>query len=67
MHFDVIFECRRMSESTSQHTLECQNLIGQNELVSYIPNFEDLYENGFKEHVYIARILGDNLRRLPCM
>ena len=67
MHFDVICEGCRMTESTTQHTLECQNLIRQNELVTYIPNYKDLYETDVEEQVYIARILKDNLRRLPDM
>ena len=67
MHFNVICEGCRMTESTTQHTLECQNLIRQNELVTYIPNYKDLYETDVEEQVYIARILKDNLRRLPDM
>ena len=53
-----------MQESTTKHTLECNNLIGSNELVTYLPNIEDLYGDDEDEQVYISRILKDNIRRL---
>ena len=51
--------------STAKHTLECTNLLGGNELVTYIPDIEDLYGDNEEKQVYIARILKDNIRRLP--
>ena len=54
-----------MYESTSKHTLECESLIGQNELVTCIPTFEHIYENYVNEQIYIARLIEDNSRRLP--
>ena len=65
MHFDTICDGCRLYESTSKHTLECKSLIGQNEIVTYIPTFEHIYENYVNKQIYIARLIEDNLRRLP--
>ena len=65
MHTDTLCDgCRKM-ESTTKHSLECQVLLGQNEIVTYLPQYEDLYGNDENEQVYIARIFRDNMRRLP--
>ena len=52
-------------ESTTKHVLECQVLLGQNEIVTYLPLYKDLYGNDKNEQVYIARVFRDNVRRLP--
>ena len=65
MHEDIICEGCRISESTTKHTLECNSLIGMNELVTYLPKYEDIYGEDVNEQVYISRILRDNIRRLP--
>ena len=69
-HFINMFEnsicdgCRN-EESNTRHLLECEKLLGQNELVTYIPYYEDLFGNQEEEQVYIAMIIAENLRRLP--
>ena len=65
MYEDTICEGCRIEESTSEHTLNCKNLIGANEIVTYLPTFTDIYGEDKNEQVYIARILKDNLGRLP--
>ena len=65
MHIDTVCDGCRIFQSTTKHTLECKSLIGQNELVTYIPTYEDIYENDVEEQIYIARIFRDNIRRLP--
>ena len=65
MHTNVTCGGCKTEESTTKHTLECISLLGSNELVTYIPNIEDLYGDNEDEQVYIARILKDNIRRLP--
>ena len=65
MHLDIICDGCRISESITKHTLECPYLLKQNELVTYIPRYQDLYENDVDKQVYIARIVQDNLGRLP--
>ena len=67
MHTNVTCGGCKTEESTTKHTLECITLLGSNELVTYIPNIEDLYGDNEDEQVYIARILKDNIRRLPNM
>ena len=44
--------------------MECKNLIEGNELVTYIPDYKDLYREDEDELEYLARIIKDNLRRL---
>ena len=65
MHTNTICEGCFIETSTTKHTLECQKLIGQNELVTYLPVYEELYEEDEDSQVYISRILKDNFRRLP--
>ena len=39
-------------------------MIGSNELVTYIPNYIDIFDNdNTKEQIYIAILLIDNLKR----
>ena len=61
MHLDTNCNGCRIYESTSKHTLECKSSIGQNELVTYVPTFEDIYENDVHEQIYIARIIRDDI------
>ena len=54
-----------VEESRTTHILECRSLIGANEIVTYLPEYRDLYGEDEDEIVYISRIVKDNLRRLP--
>ena len=47
-----------------RHLLECKHLLGKNEIVSYIPTYEDLFRGDLEEQIYISRILKENLFRL---
>ena len=38
-------------------------LIGKNEILSYIPNYNDIFGTDLGEKVYIARLMKENLRR----
>ena len=52
-----------LSECSQKHLLECSTLIGKNEIVSYIPNYIDIFnDNDIKEQVYI-----ENLKRKKAM
>ena len=69
-HFRNMFEntiCEgcNIEESTTSHTLEYSPLIGGNEIVTYLPNYNDLYGEDEEELVYIARVIKDNLSRFP--
>ena len=65
MHIDIICDGCRIEVSTTRHTLECVNLIGKNELITYLPNYSDLYGEDEDDQVYLARIVRDNLKRVP--
>ena len=65
MYENTICEGCKVDESTAKHTLQCSNLIGKNELVTYLPQYDDIYGEDEREQAYIARILKDNIGRLP--
>ena len=65
MHENTLCDGCHLQESTTQHTLECKSLIEGNKVITYLPNHQDLYGNNEEEQVYVARIIQDNLRRLP--
>ena len=62
---DHICEGCRKEKSTTTHTLKCPPLLGNNQLVTCIPDYMDIYKNDVEEQAYVVRILKDNLRRLP--
>ena len=64
MHIDTICDGCQIEQSTTSHTLICNALMGGNEIVTYIPNIEDLYGENEDEQVYISRLLQDNIRRM---
>ena len=42
----------------------CQALLGSNQLVTYIPNYEDIFDdNNIEEQCFIANILIENLKQ----
>ena len=65
MYANTICEGCHLNESTTKHTLECVRLIGRNEIVTYLPSYHDIYGEDEDEQVYIARIIKDNISRLP--
>ena len=62
MYANTICEGCHLNESTTKHTLECVRLIGRNEIVT---SYHDIYGEDEDEQVYIARIIKDNMGRLP--
>ena len=59
--------CKKFTSKSEVIFEECtlQVLQGKNELVTYLPQYEDLYGNVENEQVYIARVFRDNMRRQP--
>ena len=52
------------NECNQPHLLYCPALLGSNQIVTYIPNYEDLFDDTNKEEqCFIARILIENLKR----
>ena len=57
MHLHINCDGCQVYESTSP--------IKDNQIVSYIPSYRDLYDDDVEEQGYIARIVQDNLTRIP--
>ena len=47
-------------EFNQRHLFECQFLIGKNEIVTYIPKYEDLFIGDIEEQIYASRIFKEN-------
>ena len=65
MYENTLCEGCHLNESTTEHTLECVSLIGRNELVTYLPSYFNIYGEDEDKQVYVARIIKDNMSRLP--
>ena len=57
----VCFCCKSATEDIS-HIIQCSELLGKNELLSYIPNIEDL-EGSLDELIYLCSIIQENMNR----
>ena len=54
----------RNSECNQSHLIYCNALIGSNQLITYIPNYEDIYnDEETEEQTFIAKIMIENLKR----
>ena len=52
------------NECNQSHLLYCKALIGSNQLITYIPNYEDIYNNdNVEEQFFIANIMIANLKK----
>ena len=50
---------------TQFHILECIPLIGQSEIVTYIPNFKEYFnDDDLEAEVYLSRLIKDHHRRI---
>ena len=52
----------KVKKCTQQHLLECPILIGKNEQLTYIPNYNDLFETDLREQAYIASVIKENVK-----
>ena len=52
--------CKKGIIENQSHILYCDYLLGKNEKVSYIPEYEDLYKGDLREQIYISRLLKEN-------
>ena len=60
------FVCKscNLGECKQSHLLYCSKLIGSNQLVSYIPEYQDIFnDDDPKEQCYIARLMMENLQK----
>ena len=49
---------------TQKYLFERQFLIGKNEILTYIPKYEDIFIGDIEEQIYASRILKENFRVL---
>ena len=53
-----------LSECNQSHLLNCPKLLGSNQLVTYIPVYEDIFDDSNpEEQCYIANIMIENLKK----
>ena len=53
-----------ISECNQPHLLYCQKLIGSNGLITYIPNYEDIFDDSnTEEQCFIANLMMANLKK----
>ena len=51
------------SECNQAHLMYCKALLGSNKLITYIPNYEDIFvDTNIEEQCFIANILIENLK-----
>ena len=55
-------QCKIDSPETNEHLLECSNLLGASEIVSYIPEYEELFSKDQDKVLYISKILKENFQ-----
>ena len=48
---------------TQTHLLHCEKLPGQNENVTFIPDYKELYSGNLKDKFYVSRLLKNNFKR----
>ena len=53
-----------LSECNQSHLLYCSKLIGSNQLITYIPVYEDIFDdNDPEEQCFIANVMMENLKK----
>ena len=58
--------CKKNQIENQSHLLFCEVLLGKNKKVTYIPDYEELYNGNLKEQIYISRLLKENFsNRVP--
>ena len=58
--------CKKGIIENQSHILYCESLLGKNQNLSYIPDYEDLYKGDIREQIYISRLLKENFNnRVP--
>ena len=61
---NLICDSCSTSECNQSHLLYCKSLIGSNELVTYIPDYEDIFDDSNpEEQCFIASVMMANLKR----
>ena len=50
------------TEETGRHILECKVLCSENDDISYIPRYADLFSSNVQEQVYTSQIMSKNMQ-----
>ena len=56
------FSCKKNIAETQKHLLTCEYLLGKNEKLTYIPDYDKLYNGNLEEQIYLIRILKENFK-----
>ena len=52
------------TEMEQTHLFSCKYLIGKNEILTYIPDYQDLFLEDIDAQVYTSRIMNENCIRM---
>ena len=63
MHTNLYCGVCEKEECTQEHLLSCKKLMGTNEILSYIPEYNEIWEGNLEEKLYIANIMHTNLKK----
>ena len=55
--------CNSNKAESQIHILECKPLLENSNILTYLPNYSDLFGNDLDELIYVARLLKDNFDR----
>ena len=55
--------CQRNVDETQYHILNCKFLMGKNENLTYLPEYEERYNGDIKEQLYVSKLLKENFNR----
>ena len=54
----------QIENCTQKHLLYCKKLLGLNEYLTYIPEYEDIFDDdNIEEQMYIAKVMMENHTR----
>ena len=60
------FSCQKGLIETQVHLLYCETLMGQNENITYIPEYKELFTGDIQDPFFVSRLLKENFdRRIP--
>ena len=57
------FSCKKNIVKTQSHLSLCEYLIGKNENLTYIPEYDELYSGELEGQIYLARIFKENFEK----
>ena len=55
--------CQQNIDESQLHILHCSVLMGKNENMTYIPDYNELYTGDIREQRYVSQILLENFNR----